>query len=1001
MANRARKTTNGRSSRAPRASNGAGLSVVAALGSSAGDTIEITGAREHNLAIDRLVLPKHKLVVFTGPSGSGKSSLAFDTLYAEGQRRYVESLSAYARQFLGRLDRPAVDRLRGLSPTIAIEQKSASSNPRSTVGTITEIHDYLRVLWARAGRQHCVECGKPVQGRSVDEIVAAVLALPKGTRLLLLAPLVVHRKGEFREIFGDLGARGFARVRLDGEVVRLDALPALDKKKKHTLELVVDRITVEADNRSRIAEAVELGLRESKGELVALPEGQKALTFSTLRACCGQSYAELSPQSFSFNSPLGMCGACNGLGARTEIDPELVVPNRALSIRKGAIAPWATSVERGDGWTFRMIEALSKATGVDLDVPFGKLPKKQRDQVLFGLEGKKIRITWGTEGTDSHGSWGVRFHGVIPTLTRRFHETKSERARDQYRRFMRELACTACDAQRLRPDSLAVRVGEKSIAEILSMSVADAALWFEKLSLDRARQTIAEGPLREVRSRLQFLLNVGLDYLTLDRSGPSLSGGEAQRIRLASQLGSELSGVIYVLDEPSIGLHARDNQRLIAMLKHLRDLGNSVLVVEHDEDTIRAADHVVDFGPGAGQKGGRVTFSGDPRALAVADSCLTGAYLSGRRRIEVPALRRESKGSLVVRGAREHNLKNINVEFPLGTLVAVAGPSGAGKSSLVNGILLPALARHLHDSTDPVGAHDELRGLDAIDKVIAIDQRPIGRTPRSNPGTYTKAFDEIRALFAELPDARRRGWDAGRFSFNMKGGRCEACEGDGVVRVEMHFLSDVYVTCDVCQGRRYDSETLSARYRGKSIADVLETDIDSCLELFSAHPSLARILRTLSEVGLGYVKLGQPAPTLSGGEAQRIKLAKELSRTQTGRTLYVLDEPTTGLHFEDVRRLLEVLHRLVEAGNTVVVIEHHLDVIKSADHVIDLGPAGGVAGGRVVAVGTPEALAQNPKSITGPYLAEALARDRAARPAAVETSARKSAGARPRSRASA
>ncbi|HEY3493882.1 MAG TPA: excinuclease ABC subunit UvrA, partial [Polyangiaceae bacterium] len=626
------------------------------------------------------------------------------------------------------------------------------------------------------------------------------------------------------------------------------------------------------------------------------------------------------------------------------------------------------------------IEALSKATGVDLDVPFGKLPKKQRDQVLFGLGGKKIRVTWGTEGTENHGSWGVRFNGVIPTLTRRFHDTKSERMRDQYRKFMRDLPCTECGAQRLRAESRAVRVGDKSIAEVLALSVADAAAWFEKLSLPGGRQAIAEGPLREVRSRLQFLLNVGLDYLTLDRAGPSLSGGEAQRIRLASQLGSELSGVIYVLDEPSIGLHARDNQRLIAMLKHLRDLGNSVLVVEHDEDTIRAADHVVDFGPGAGHKGGRVTFSGAPGTLAVADGSLTAEYLSGRRRIEVPAARRTPKGSLWVRGAREHNLKNVNVEFPLGVLVAVAGPSGAGKSSLVNGILLPALARHLHDSADPVGAHDEIRGLEGVDKVIAIDQRPIGRTPRSNPGTYTKAFDEIRALFAELPDARRRGWDAGRFSFNMKGGRCESCEGDGVVRVEMHFLSDVYVTCEVCQGKRYDAETLSARYRGKNIADVLETDIDGCLELFQAHPSLARILRTLSEVGLGYVKLGQPAPTLSGGEAQRIKLAKELSRTQTGRTLYVLDEPTTGLHFEDVQRLLEVLHRLVEAGNTVVVIEHHLDVIKSADHVIDLGPAGGVAGGRVVACGSPEMLAENPHSITGPYLLETLARGRKSSP---------------------
>jgi excinuclease ABC subunit A len=944
------------------------------FGPDAGGRIEILGAREHNLQIDELSIPKHELVVFTGPSGSGKSSLAFDTLYAEGQRRYVESLSTYARQFLGRLDRPAVDRLRGLSPTIAIEQKSASSNPRSTVGTITEIHDYLRVLWARAGRQHCTECGKEVRGRSVDEITAEVLAMPKGSRFLVLAPLVAHRKGEFREVFADLVTRGFARVRLNGTVLRLDALPAIDKKKKHTIELVVDRLTVDAASRSRIAEAVELGLRESKGELVVEPEGGKSLLFSTLRMCCGKSYAALSPQSFSFNSPLGMCSACNGLGMRTEIDPDLVVPDPKLSIRAGAIAPWATSMERGEGWTFRIIEGLAKATGVDLDIPYGKLPKKKRDLVMFGLDGKKIQVSWGQKGSENHGSWGVRFQGVIPNLKRRFLETKSERARDLYRKYMRELPCDLCDAQRLRPESRAVKVGGKGIAEILRLSVTDAAAWFEALDLGGARRAIAEGPLREIRSRLQFLLNVGLDYLTLERSGPSLSGGEAQRIRLASQLGSELSGVIYVLDEPSIGLHARDNQRLIDMLRHLRDLGNSVLVVEHDEDTLRAADYLVDFGPGAGSKGGHVVFAGTPDQLQSAKGSITADYLCGRHRIEVPETRRKPSGTLVVRGAREHNLKNVDVSFPLRALVAVSGPSGAGKSSLVNGILLPALARHLHGSLEPVGEHDAIEGLDAIDKVIAIDQKPIGRTPRSNPGTYTKAFDEIRSLFAALPDARRRGWDASRFSFNMKGGRCEGCEGDGVVRVEMHFLSDVYVTCEVCEGRRYDAETLSVKYRDKSIADILDTDIDSCLQIFEAHPGLARILRTLTEVGLGYVKLGQPAPTLSGGEAQRIKLSRELSRTQTGRTLYVLDEPTTGLHFEDVRRLLEVLHRLVDAGNTVVVIEHHLDVIKSADHVIDLGPAGGVAGGRVVAAGTPEALAGNAKSITGPYLAELLAR---------------------------
>ena len=937
------------------------------------ETIEITGAREHNLRVDHLAIPKNALVVFTGPSGSGKSSLAFDTLYAEGQRRYVESLSAYARQFLGRLERPAVERLKGLSPTIAIEQKSATNNPRSTVGTITEIQDYLRVLWARAGHQHCVECGKEVRGRSTDEIVRDVLGLAEGTRFLVLAPLVTHRKGEFRELFADLGARGFARVRVNGEVHRLDAPPALDKKRKHTVELVVDRLVAEPASRSRIAEAVELALKEGQGELAIEPEGAERLTFSASRSCCGRTYPELSPQSFSFNSPLGFCSACNGLGTRTEIDPDLVVPDRTKSIREGAIAPWATSVERGEGWTYRIIEAMADATGVDLDVPFGKLGKKLQETVLYGMEGKKIRVSWGQEGSDSHGSWGISFHGVIPTLMRRYRDTTSERMREHYRQYMRDVACDACEGKRLRPESLAVKVSGRSIAEVTRATVRDCDAWFETgLTLSASEARIAEGVLREIRSRLGFLLDVGLEYLTLDRPGPSLSGGEAQRIRLASQLGSELSGVMYVLDEPSIGLHPRDNERLIATLRHLRDLGNSVIVVEHDEETIRAADHVVDFGPGAGHLGGRVVFEGPPAALAKAKGSITADYVTGRKSIAVPKKRRRFEHTITVRGAREHNLKNVDVAFPLGCLVAVTGPSGAGKSSLVDGILLPALARALHKATEPVGLHRAIDGLEHIDKVIAIDQKPIGRTPRSNPGTYTKAFDEIRSVFAQLPDSRARGWEAARYSFNVKGGRCEACQGDGVVRVEMHFLSDVYVPCEVCAGRRYDSETLRVKYKGKSIADVLDTSIAECLELFSAHPGLSRILRTLTEVGLGYAKIGQPAPTLSGGEAQRVKLAKELARTQTGRTLYLLDEPTTGLHFEDVRHLLDVLARLVEAGNTVVVIEHHLDVIKCADWIIDLGPEGGDAGGRVIATGTPEQIARNAASVTGKWLAPLL-----------------------------
>lgn len=934
------------------------------------DCIEVLGAREHNLQIDHLSIPKNSLVVFTGPSGSGKSSLAFDTLYAEGQRRYVESLSAYARQFLGRLDRPAVERLRGLAPTIAIEQKSATNNPRSTVGTITEIHDYLRVLWAKAGRQHCIECGKEVRGRSREEITNDVLGLSSGTRFVVLAPLITHRKGEFKELFTELASRGFARIRIDGDIHRLDAPKNIDKKRKHTIELVIDRLTVEASSRPRIAEAIELGLTEGKGELLILPEEDaEPLRFSASRACCGRTYPELSPQSFSFNSPLGFCEACNGLGTRTEIDPDLVVPDRTKSIRQGAIAPWATSVERGEGWTFRIIEAMSEATGVDLDVPFEKLGKKLEETVLYGLDGKKIRVTWGREGTESHGSWGVRFHGVIPTLMRRYRETTSERMRDHYRKYMREIACDECGGNRLRKESQAVKVAARSLSEVTSATVRDTHTWFSNdIQLSSSEARIAEGVLREIRSRLGFLLDVGLEYLTLDRSGPSLSGGEAQRIRLASQLGSELSGVMYVLDEPSIGLHPRDNERLIRTLRNLRDLGNSVLVVEHDEETIRAADHLIDFGPGAGSLGGRVLYSGSPDGIVRTKNSITGDYLSGRKKIEVPRTRRKSRGELTVRGAREHNLKDIDVSFPIGCLVALTGPSGAGKSSLVDGILLPALERALHDSSNAIGRHRTIEGIEHIDKVISIDQRPIGRTPRSNPGTYTKAFDEIRAIFASLPESRAHGWEAARYSFNVKGGRCEACQGDGVVRVEMHFLSDVYVPCDVCGGKRYDAETLTVRFKGKSIADVIETSIAECLELFAAYPSLARILKTLVDVGLGYAKIGQPAPTLSGGEAQRVKLAKELARTQTGRTLYLLDEPTTGLHFEDVRHLLDVLTRLVDAGNTVVVIEHHLDVIKCADWVIDLGPDGGDAGGRIVAQGTPEQIATHRSSSTAQWL---------------------------------
>ncbi|KYF74757.1 ABC-ATPase UvrA, partial [Sorangium cellulosum] len=935
------------------------------------------------LHIDRLEVPKRKLVVFTGVSGSGKSSLAFDTLYAEGQRRYVETLSSYARQFLGQLERPQVEHLRGLSPTIAIEQKSASSNPRSTVGTITEVYDYLRVLYARAGEQHCHLCGKPVKAQSSEQIVDELLAMPEGTKFVLLAPLVTHRKGEFKDLFEELRGRGFVRVEIDGAQHRLDEAPRLDKKLKHTIALVVDRLVVRADERQRITEGVELALQEGRGELrveLQADDGAAArkrrpaapLLFSAARSCCGQSFPELSPQSFSFNSPLGMCGACNGLGTRLEIDPDLVIPDPSLSIREGAIAPWASAMARGEGWTFRIIDAVAKACSVDLDVPWRKLGAKKQEMVLHGLSGKRIAVTWGKEGTETHGTWGMRFEGVIPSLMRRFQQSSSESAREAYRKFMSERACDACGARRMRPESLAVRVADRGIADVTAMTVRDAFDHFSRLELPGNRQKITEGVRREITSRLSFLLNVGLDYLTLDRSGPTLSGGEAQRIRLASQLGSELSGVMYVLDEPSIGLHQRDNQRLIETLRRLRDLGNTVLVVEHDEETIRAADYVVDFGPGAGHLGGRVMAAGTPEEVERHPDSLTGAYLSGRARIEVPAARRAPRGWLEILGASEHNLRSIDVRFPLGVLLAVTGVSGAGKSSLVNGILLPALGRALHNSTEPVGAHRAIKGLKALDKVIAIDQKPIGRTPRSNPGTYTKAFDQIREIFAELPESRARGYGPGRFSFNVKGGRCEACSGDGMVKVEMHFLADVYVPCDVCAGKRYSAQTLAVRYKGKSIADILDTSIEDCRQLFEHHVALRRVLDTLVEVGLGYMKIGQSAPTMSGGEAQRVKLSRELGKSQTGRTLYVLDEPTTGLHFEDIRKLLGVLHRLVEAGNTVVVIEHSLDVIKCADWVIDLGPEGGAGGGRVIAEGTPEDVARVARSYTGQFLAPLL-----------------------------
>jgi excinuclease ABC subunit A len=935
--------------------------------------VVVRGAREHNLDIDELAIPKRQLVVFTGVSGSGKSSLAFDTLYAEGQRRYVESLSSYARQFLGQLEKPKYDQIRGLSPTIAIEQKSASSNPRSTVGTVTEIYDYLRVLYARAGEQRCHLCGGEVAARSAAEIVDELLALPAKTRVTLLAPKAANRKGEFREIFDEARKAGFARARVNGVIHRLEDLKPLDKKKRHDVEIVVDRLSLDASQRPRLGDSVETALRAGGGTVLVVVEGEEQpRAYSEERACpkCGVGLPELSPQSFSFNSPLGMCVDCNGLGSKLEVDPDLLVPNPNLSIRDGAIEAWGERLAKEEGWTSRIADALQRECGIPLDKPWKQLTPRQREIVLFGTGEKRVQVSWsGRHGT---GSWALRFEGVANNIRRRLTDTHSEMMRQWLGRYFREQSCRACHGQRLRPESRAVLVAGKSIVEVTAMTVGEAAKHCADMPLKGARAQIAAEILKEVRTRLGFLLNVGLDYLTLNRVASSLSGGEAQRIRLASQLGSELSGVMYVLDEPSIGLHQRDNLRLIATLRRLRDLGNSVIVVEHDAETIESADHVIDFGPGAGRHGGRVIAAGTPAELHADPNSLTGRYLSGRERIEIPARRRSPTGWITLKGAREHNLKDVTAKFPLGVLVAVTGVSGAGKSSLINGTLFPALRRKLLGGFDPVGAFSSLEGIDLIDKVVDIDQKPIGRTPRSNPATYTKAFDSIREIYAMTAEAKTSGYGPGRFSFNVKGGRCEACEGDGVRTVEMHFLADVHVTCEVCRGRRYNDATLRVKWKDLDIAQMLDQTVSEALQLFEHHHGLSHILKTLDDVGLGYIALGQSATTLSGGEAQRVKLSRELAKRGTGRTLYVLDEPTTGLHFEDTKRLLAVLGRLVDAGNTVLVIEHNLDVIKTADYVMDLGPEGGSQGGEMVAEGTPEQVAAEPRSYTGQFLSQIL-----------------------------
>ncbi len=948
------------------------------------DSIVIEGAREHNLMVDHLELPKHRLVVITGPSGSGKSSLAFDTLYAEGQRRYVESLSAYARQFLGQMEKPKYERISGLSPTIAIQQKSASSNPRSTVGTITEIYDYLRVLYARAGEQRCYQCGGPVGARTAGEIVDELASLPEKTQVTVLAPKAENRKGEFRELFVELRKAGFVRVRIDGMIVRLDDVDALEKQKKHSIELVIDRITINPKDKGRLTDSVETALREGKGKIMVEVPGEKTTrVFSEANACptCGIGFPELSPQSFSFNSPLGMCVECNGLGDRMAADPDLVVPDQTRSIRDGAVAVWGEAIAKDSGWTSNIVKSLAKAFKIDLDKPWNKLSEKQRDVLMHGTGDKRVNVSW--EGRHSTGEWAMRYEGILAQLERRHRESSSDRTKQHYEQFFRAIPCVVCHGFRLRPESRAVFVSKKAIVEITGMTVRQTYDFITNMKLTGSRAQIAGEVLKEIKNRLSFLLDVGLDYLTLHRSAGTLSGGEAQRIRLASQLGSELSGVLYVLDEPSIGLHQRDNERLIKTLHRLRDLGNTVLVVEHDEATIEAADWVVDFGPGAGRHGGRVVAEGTPDDVKKVTTSITGRYLSGTERIEVPEERRKPRSWVKLTGAKEHNLKNVTCNIPLGVMVAVTGVSGAGKSSLINATLHPALNRMLHRSLDRVGPYDELTGLGQIDKAIVIDQQPIGRTPRSNAATYTKAFDLIRELFAQMPQAKTYGYAAGRFSFNVSakqgGGRCEACEGAGVREVEMHFLPNVFVTCEVCKGRRYNDATLRVEYKGKNIAQILDTPVDEALEMFKHHKQLGRIMQTMVDVGLGYIALGQAATTLSGGEAQRVKLARELARVQTGRTLYLLDEPTTGLHFGDVKKLLEVLERLVDNGNTVLVIEHNLDVIKRADWIIDLGPEGGAAGGEIIAEGTPEQVAQVARSYTGQHVKPLLDRARKGR----------------------
>jgi excinuclease ABC subunit A len=936
------------------------------------ESIIVRGAREHNLKNLRVEIPRDRLVVITGVSGSGKSSLAFDTLYAEGQRRYVESLSAYARQFLQQMEKPDVDSIEGLSPAISIEQKSVSKNPRSTVGTVTEIHDYMRLLYASVGRPHCPQCGQEIRPQTVQQMVDRVMALPGGSRLVLYAPYVRGKKGEYRKQLEQMAREGFVRARIDGEQVELRGeLPQLDKRKKHTIDIVVDRLVVKEGIEGRLAGSLETALKVGGGLVVLATAGAEE-TLSQNYSCaeCGTSLAEITPRLFSFNSPYGACPDCSGLGTLRGVDEERVIADPERSISAGAIAPWPTGSK---SWRMRMVRTLAGELGFSLETPWRELPEVARQVILHG-SGKR-EMTFELKGKRSSYTWRGNYEGIVPLLERRYRDTDSASVRNEIDKYMSVHTCPACDGRRLRPEALAVTVAGLAIDRLSARTVSDLGRFFDDLALDRRELAIAGKVVQEIRDRLGFLDDVGVGYLSLDRASATLSGGESQRIRLATQIGSKLMGVLYVLDEPSIGLHQRDNARLIATLKGMRDLGNSVLVVEHDEETIRAADWVLDLGPGAGIHGGELVSAGTPAEIEGAPASLTGQYLRGDRRVAMPARRRPpGERLLTVRGAAHNNLKKLDVHFPLGLFIVVTGVSGSGKSSLVNDILYRALARHFFRAADRAGRHEGIDGLEHLDKVIAIDQSPIGRTPRSNPATYTNVFTDIRSLMARTPEARMRGFKPGRFSFNVKGGRCEACKGDGQIKIEMHFLPDIYVTCEVCGGRRYGRETLAVRFKGLNIAEILDLTVEQARELFANVPKIARILATLDEVGLGYIHLGQPATTLSGGEAQRVKLAKELCKRSTGRTLYLLDEPTTGLHFEDIGKLLGLLHRLVDKGNTVVVIEHNLEVIKTADWIVDLGPEGGDGGGELVVEGTPEQVATSRQSLTARYLGPALER---------------------------